>query len=306
MVTVIIPCYNCENSIDRAMQSVFAQLWPTIEIILIDNNSTDNTLKILCKYQAAYPSQVKVYKEHKPGAPAARNHGLYKAKGDYIQFLDADDELLPGKIFRQLQIARNTGADVVAGECLLNYKDGKKHAYTIIRHVDSNPWRGLISSKLGITSSNLWRTSMLKSVNGWDETMTSSQEYDLLFKLLKNDANIVADQLANTIVHFSSNSISKSTNPKALKRILYNRISLRLRIKEELKISGQLNYELAEAIDNYIYEEIVRHYHHFPSHANELLQHLGFKANTFYLLKIKIKMMYNKLRPQVITNAALF
>jgi glycosyltransferase involved in cell wall biosynthesis len=303
MVTVIIPCYNCENSIDRAMQSVFAQLWQNIEIILIDNKSTDNTLKILRKYQAAYPSQVKVYKEHKPGAPAARNQGLYKAKGDYIQFLDADDELLPEKIYRQLQIARDTGADVVAGECLLNYNDSK---HTIIRHVDSNPWRGLISSKLGITSSNLWRTSMLKSINGWDEAISSSQEYDLLFRLLKNDANIVADQLANTIIHFSSNSISKSTNIKALKRILYNRISLRLKIKEELKIRGQFSHELAEAIDSYIYEEIMRNYHHFPSHANELLQHHGFKANTFNLLKIKIKMMYNKIRPQLITNAALF
>lgn len=303
MVTVIIPCYNCEKSIDRAMQSVFAQLWQNIEIILIDNKSTDNTLKILRKYQEANPSQVKVYKEHKPGAPAVRNHGLYKAKGDYIQFLDADDELLPEKIFRQLQIARNTGADVVAGECLLNYNDSK---YKIIRHVDSNPWRGLISSKLGITSSNLWRTSTLKSIKGWDEAITSSQEYDLLFRLLKNDANIVVDQLANTIIHFSSNSISKSTNTKALKRILYNRISLRLKIKEELKIRGQFTHELAEAIDNYIYEEIMRNYHHFPSHANELLQYYGFKANTFNLLKIKIKMMYNKLRPQVITNAALF
>ena len=303
MVSVIIPCYNCENFIDRAMQSVFAQLWQNIEIILVDNKSTDNTLKVLHEYETASPFQVRVYEEHKPGAPAARNHGLYKAKGDYIQFLDADDELLPEKIFRQLQIARNTDADIVAGECLLKYNEGKKN--TIKRHVDSNAWRGLISSNLGITSSNLWRTSALKSVNGWDETISSSQEYDLLFRLLKNDATVAVDPSANTIVNFSSNSISKSTNIKVLKKILHNRINLRLKIKLELQIREQLSPELSQAVDTYIYKEIMRNYHHFPTYANELLQNYGFKANAFNLLKIKIKMAYDKLRPQPITNTVL-
>jgi hypothetical protein len=81
----------------------------------------------------------------------------------------------------------------------------------VTRRTDSNIWKGLITSNLGITSSNLWRTaSSLLRVKGWDEDLSSSQEYDLLFRLLKGRANVSVDKSLNTIIHFSTNSDIKN------------------------------------------------------------------------------------------------
>ncbi len=293
MVSVIIPCHNCDSFIERAINSVIAQLSKDVEIILVENNSTDYTFNRLIDLQSKYPNLIQVFKEPKKGAPAARNCGLRYAKGDWIQFLDADDELLPDKISNQLKIAHSTNADVVVGECLLKYNGGKTQ---VIRHTDTNIWKGLITSNLGITSSNLWRQTSLLRANGWDENLTSSQEYDLLFRLLKNQANISVDKNLSTIIHFSDNSVSKTTDKEKLKRILTNRIQLRIRIKNELRYRALLTPELHAAIDNYIYTEITNNYTSFPDYANGLLQQYNLRVGLLKQMKFKTKLYLKQLK----------
>lgn len=271
MISVIIPCYNCAGFINRCIDSALKQTYQDIEIILVNNNSTDGSLQLLLQYQSEFPGKIFVFEEHKKGAPAARNHGLHKAQGEWIQFLDADDELLPDKLQQQLNIAIKAGADVVAGSSLLKYNI-KNKITQIIRHADANVWRGLITSNLGITSSNLWRKRALLDVHGWDETFSSSQEYDLLFRLLKNGAKVVADNSVKTIVHFSDNSISKSRDKKRLTQILENRINLRLKIKNELRASNMLTHQLAQAIDTYIYTELKNNYFAIPEYAGDFMK----------------------------------
>lgn len=293
MVSVIIPCHNCDSFIERAIDSVIAQSSKVFEIILVENNSTDNTFNTLKDLQCKYPNLIQVFNEPKKGAPAARNCGLRYAKGEWIQFLDADDELLPDKISNQLKIAHNTHADVIAGECLLKYNGGKTQ---VVRHADTNIWKGLITSNLGITSSNLWRQTSLLQAKGWDENLTSSQEYDLLFRLLKNQANISIDKNLNTIIHFSDNSVSKTNDKEKLKRILTNRIQLRLRIKNELRYRALLTPELHAAIDDYIYTEITRNYTSFPEYANGLLQQYKLRVGLLKQMKFKTKLYLKQLK----------
>ncbi|MBD1363070.1 glycosyltransferase family 2 protein [Mucilaginibacter sp. ZT4R22] len=293
MVSVIIPCHNCESFIERAISSVIAQSFKDVEIILVENNSTDNTFDALIDQQCKYPELIQVFKEAKKGAPAARNYGLKHAKGEWIQFLDADDELLPDKISKQLRIAADTNADVVAGECLLKYHNNNTE---VTRRTDSNIWKGLITSNLGITSSNLWRTTALLQVKGWDEHLTSSQEYDLLFRLLKNRANISIDRSLNTIIHFSANSVSKTTDKEKLKQILNNRIQLRMRIKNELRYRSLLTPQLHSAIDNYVYTEITNNYASFPAYANSLLQQYNLRVSLLKQMKFKTKLYLKQLK----------
>ncbi|MDB4919449.1 glycosyltransferase family 2 protein [Mucilaginibacter sp.] len=295
MISVIIPCYNCASFINRAVDSVLRQTYQNIEIILVNNNSTDDTLSLLKDYELAYPDKIYVYNETKKGAPAARNYGLSKAKGEWIQFLDADDELLPNKLQKQYDITRINSADVIAGDCLLKYDINGKIT-DIIRYVEKNVWKGLITSNLGITSSNLWQKKKLFKVDGWDEALTSSQEYDLLFRLLKNNAQIVRDDSINTIVHFSGNSISKSKNKEKMMKILDNRIVLRLDIRDYLKSSGLLTNELAQVIDTYIYTEIMRYYHSMPDYAKELLKKHPLKVKIQHILKLRSKLLFTSLR----------
>ena len=210
MISVIIPCFNSERFIARAIESVLKQTYKNYEIIVVDNNSSDNTISIIYDYRNRYPSIIAVLHEYKKGAPAARNKGLCEAKSEWIQFLDSDDELLQTKLERQMEIADSSGVDVVVGSSY-TYKVNKNKLEKSIRYTESdNVWKGLLTSKLGITSANLWRRKALLAVNGWDENRNSSQEYDLLFRLLKSGFTIGFCPDLLTIVHINPNSISNS------------------------------------------------------------------------------------------------
>ena len=90
VVSIIIPCFNAEDCIQRSLDSALAQTYEAVEIICVDNGSTDNTWGKLEGFKVEHPELV-LLKEAQKGAGAARNCGLRAAKGEWIQFLDADD-----------------------------------------------------------------------------------------------------------------------------------------------------------------------------------------------------------------------
>src|SRR3954469_11137836 len=98
MISIVIPCFNCEPFIQRAFNSVINQTFQNWELLLVNNNSTDNTQEVLLALQKQFPEKIKVLFEERRGAPCARNKGLREANGDWIQFLDADDEIKPDKL----------------------------------------------------------------------------------------------------------------------------------------------------------------------------------------------------------------
>ena len=100
LVSVIIPSYNCGKYIDEAVSGVLNQTYPNVEVIVIDDGSTDNTLDILSKYR----NEIKVISQPNQGVAKARNTGISAAAGKYIATLDADDRWLekpslPGWLF---------------------------------------------------------------------------------------------------------------------------------------------------------------------------------------------------------------
>ena len=256
MISVIIPCFNSEEYVARAIDSVLKQTYKQYEIILVNNNSSDNTVDILNNYSQKNQN-IKVLNEYKKGASAARNKGLSNAEGEWIQFLDADDELLADKLEKQIEIANRSDADMIAGNCYL-YKTVKGKTDIKTREIETaNVWKGLITSKLGITSANLWRKKAVLSIKGWNEIKSSSQEYDLIFRLLKNNDKVEFCLLPLTIVHVRENSVHKSTDDNRFIQILTNNVTLRLDIKEYLQSQGKLTKDLAYIIDTYIYSYLV-------------------------------------------------
>lgn len=257
MISVVIPCFNCEKFVMRAINSVEKQAFEDWEIIAVNNNSTDNTRGVLEQMERQLPHRFKLLDEFKKGAPAARNTGLRHAKGEWIQFLDADDELLPAKLQDQVDLIKTQQVDVIISEAIVfKWVNGKTLEST--RKIYKNDfWSGLILSLLGITSANLWRKSLLEDVGGWNESISSSQEYDLMFRLMKKDAKIVFDKNINTVIHQVDSVISKSFDKEKVSRIVDNRIQLRLDIEQYLIETGQLNKERKRLIDNYIYCELM-------------------------------------------------
>lgn len=100
LVSIIIPVYNCELFLKRALERVLQQTYPNLEIIVVDDESSDNSYSIAKQFETR---AVKVFRQKNAGAAVARNTGLKNANGDFIQFLDADDYLSPGKIEEQVK-----------------------------------------------------------------------------------------------------------------------------------------------------------------------------------------------------------
>ncbi|MBI4892557.1 MAG: glycosyltransferase family 2 protein [Acidobacteria bacterium] len=108
-ISVVIPAYNAEMTIRKALDSVLRQTIKPLEIVVVDDGSADGTVLAVQKYG----SGVKLLRQANQGAGAARNHGVEAALGDWIAFLDADDEWLPGKLERQLLAITDRDATLV-------------------------------------------------------------------------------------------------------------------------------------------------------------------------------------------------
>ena len=111
-VTVIIPCYNGERTLDRCFKSVLNQTYQNLEILFINDGSTDDTLRIALHYAAIDPRIRIIDRKENKGVSAARNLGIRKATGDFIHFTDADDEMLPDMIETLYHALKENDADI--------------------------------------------------------------------------------------------------------------------------------------------------------------------------------------------------
>lgn len=116
LVSVIIPAYNVENYIERCLQSILVQTYRYIEIIIIDDGSSDSTYE-KCLMIADTDERIQLYKQNNQGVSAARNQGMEIAKGDYLCFIDADDFVSPLYVETMLNNLVNANADLSIVMC---------------------------------------------------------------------------------------------------------------------------------------------------------------------------------------------
>lgn len=126
-ISVIIPVFNAEAYLGECLDSVLAAMDGIQgEILLIDNNSSDDSTKITQRYQKKYPETVRVLQCNTPGAAAVRNFGVTKARGEYIWFIDADDYIDKKAIKLLLDEAKKKKADLVMMGATRIYEDGHR------------------------------------------------------------------------------------------------------------------------------------------------------------------------------------
>lgn len=111
LVSILVPCYNAAPWLAASLESALAQSWPRCEVILVDDGSTDGSLEVARKFEAR---GVRIFRQANAGASAARNRALREAGGDFIQFLDADDLISPGKIAAQVALLKQRPPGVLA------------------------------------------------------------------------------------------------------------------------------------------------------------------------------------------------
>lgn len=216
-VSVIIPTFNVAEYLPQALDSVLSQEVMPNEIIIVDNNSADNTLEVASGYKIKYPDLIKIHTEIEQGAPHARNRGLKIAIGEWIQFLDADDIISKSKLRNQINlVAKHPDISFIAGAFEYQYITGRTKL--IIPHTES-PYLALFRSNLGTTSANLWKRGPLLEISGWRQDLSSGQEYDLMFRLLKNNERVLADlEVLTYIRQRPSGQISNTNWPEVAHR----------------------------------------------------------------------------------------
>lgn len=112
LISVIIPVYNILDCLERCVSSVCAQTYPNLEILLVDDGSTDGTER-LCEELAARDSRIRVFHKPNGGSSSARNLGIERARGDYLGFVDSDDYIEPGMYEAMLHEIRQGGYQMV-------------------------------------------------------------------------------------------------------------------------------------------------------------------------------------------------
>jgi glycosyltransferase involved in cell wall biosynthesis len=207
-ISAIVPAYNNADTIERALNSIYAQTYPKIaEVILVDDGSDDGTGEIV---QSKFPEVRYVWQENQ-GSGAARNHALRLAQGEYIAFLDADDEWLPSKVQQQVEVLRAHPGAVAAATRYLRVREGHDWRPAAARASDEGIeiqhfHQAIRTWKFGPMPSLLISREVVSKVGGFDETLRRAQDAEFILRIMAAGYAILRLRQVLTIVWFGASS----------------------------------------------------------------------------------------------------
>lgn len=204
-VSVVIPCYKQAHLLGEAIESVLAQTYPHVEIIVVDDGSPDNTSEVAARYIG-----VRCIRQQNKGLASARNTGLRECSGAYVTFLDADDRLVPGALEINL---RHYNAHP---ECAFVSGRGQFVSYNgeviPMRHrppVLKDHYPELMRHNYILVGALLYRRDILQSVGGFDPNLPACEDYELHLRLARNFPIFCHDQV---IMEYRQYNTSMSRN----------------------------------------------------------------------------------------------
>lgn len=243
LTSVIIPCFNAGPWIRQTLQSVITQGLDDMETIVIDDGSTDESANIIEK---EFPF-VHLIRTKNQGASKTRNLGTEVSKGGFIQYLDADDLLLPGKLKLQLEMLENSGADVAYGDWqkLVRGPDGKYVLAEEVRRKIQSPEIDLFTDFWCPPAVYLFRRSIVEKVGGWKESLPIIQDARFSLDCALRGGKFVYCEgiMAYYRVHFST-SVSRKDPIGFIRDCLRNAIE----IEEWWQGHGGINEERKKAL----------------------------------------------------------
>jgi glycosyltransferase involved in cell wall biosynthesis len=213
-VSVIIPTCNRPDLLSTAIRSVLDQTYSDLEVVVVDDASDASIESVV---RALQDQRIRYIRhEYRRGAAAARNTGIRSTEGEFVAFLDDDDQWHPEKLARQvfvlLRSHPNTGA-IYTGYDIVDRDSGKAISRMLPEHRGDVSLVLLRGNCVGPTSSFLVRRKCFETVGMFDESLPSFQEYDLWIRLSRAyHFDYVAECLFNYCVH----SKRISTNPEAI------------------------------------------------------------------------------------------
>lgn len=202
--TVIVPAYQAESFLGNTLATVAGQTRPPVELIVVDDGSTDATIAVVESFALAHPElSVRLLRNEHRGPGAARNAGIRAAQSDWIAFLDSDDLWHPRKLETMLAaIEARPGGNFYCHNETIRSLDGSEHVedygagFTAVEPVPVQLYRRNRFS----TSAVVCRRDLLLRWGGFDEDLTSAQDYELWLRMSPDLAPVFVPEALGTYV----------------------------------------------------------------------------------------------------------
>ncbi|HEY6644783.1 glycosyltransferase family 2 protein [Povalibacter sp.] len=199
LVTVVIPAYNVQSLIEATLDSISRQIYPAVEIIVVDDGSTDATARVVQDYGRGV---ILLQQPNSGGCSGPRNTGLRHASGEFVTFFDADDLMRPEKIASQVACFQSIPAIVASLTDYRNFTGQtpalQTHFQTcplllreLDRHGPASPVilpgavarEILLEENFNISNSPMYRTNVLRGLGAFDEELKASEDYELIYRV---------------------------------------------------------------------------------------------------------------------------
>jgi len=221
LVSVIMPVYNREEYVGYAISSILDQTYSNVEVVAVNDGSTDRSLQILREFEDKYPGKVVVIDQANQGQVASRNNAISQAKGRYIAFLDSDDLWQPTKLEKQMPLFNDVVGLVYCAVDNIN-EDGEK----IDTELCESDCRGDIYPKLLVSNrmtggTVVVRRDVIDKVGVFDTDFPAAENWDLWIRVCKvSEADFVNEPLVQYRFHPGNMSKDQTLMLSVIQRII--------------------------------------------------------------------------------------
>jgi glycosyltransferase involved in cell wall biosynthesis len=291
-VSILIPCYNADRWIAQAIQSALDQTYPHKEVIVVDDGSTDRSLEII----QSFGDRIRWSAQPNQGGNIARNRLLELSTGEWLQYLDADDYLLPDKITQQVDyLAQAPNADVIYSPSVIEFYDERSRQEVLPIPTPHDPFILLARWYLPQTGSPLWKRQAIVDVGGWKVDQPCCQEHELYLRLLMAGKQFAYCEDAGAVYRqWSESTVCKRDLSETRRR----RFAIQDQLEQFLKARSTLTPARLQAINQARFESarliwlsdrlwaarIIAHIHQ----TNPSFIPSGYAAPTFYQVTYKL------------------
>lgn len=179
LVSIIIPCYHQANYLPNAVESALSQTYPNIEIVVVNDGSSDNTAQVAARYP-----RIRYFAQSNRGVAEARNFGFTMSKGEFVQFLDGDDRLTVESVEAHLRcFAAHPEAGLVVGDIEWIDESGRRLGKGSLPVLEKNHYEELLKvNHIGNTIAVMFRGSVLRTVGGFNGFFTPAEDYEMIVR----------------------------------------------------------------------------------------------------------------------------
>ncbi len=282
LISILVPCHNAESWLGTALSSAKGQTWPRVEIIVVDDGSTDGSYEIARRMASV---RCRVVRQEKRGNSVARNHALHLAQGEFIQYLDTGDILAVDKIEKQMRAAAFTKSDALsfgsAGYFFDSIETGERHMEPArLNSGCDDPIEFLIdllggNGQGGLIEASQWLAPrrLVEEAGPWNDQLSIDNDGEFFTRLILAASEVIA--VPGAWSYYRRCRQAAQALPALTQSFFGQRSALlAAQLKSVYILGSSLDTRARQVVSRLLTEEIVRAYPAFPALASEGLAFL--------------------------------